>query len=180
MATSTKSPGTLAEDTSAGTQSWSNAGNAAANDGSYATASGAIGQVTYYLKATNFGFGLTSSSTVNGIQVRVEAKHAGCMGGSSFVDVKLVKAGTIQATDKATGSLTTSDAYYTFGATDDLWSDTWSYSDINNSGFGVAVSFNLMSPSTCTVYVDHVEIIITYTDSGGGTPTTIRQPIWFW
>ena len=163
--TGATSPGTLANDSSIGTRSWSDVNNAAASDDSYAYATGNAGAITNYLKATNFGFSIPTGATINGITVQVEAKHAMQMGGCNFLGVRLVKNGVIQTTNKATGSTTSSDATYTFGSTSDLWSNTWSKSDIENSGFGVVVAFQIYSPILAYVYVDHITISIEYTEN---------------
>jgi type II secretory pathway pseudopilin PulG len=70
------SPGTLANDNSTGTVAWSNPQNAAASDDSYATSTSSGSQLTYYLKATNFGFSLPSDSTISGIEAGVERKFS--------------------------------------------------------------------------------------------------------
>jgi hypothetical protein len=61
---------------------------------------------------------------------------------TNFNSVRLVKGGVISGDNKATGSITTSDAYYSFGGAADLWGLTLTESDIEASGFGVVVSFN--------------------------------------
>ena len=64
------------------------------------------------------------------------------MGTTSFTNVKIIKAdGTIGATNKATGSLTTTDSYYSFGGAADLWGEAWESTDINDVDFGIVVSF---------------------------------------
>ncbi len=57
-------------------------------------------------------------------------------------EVKLVKSdGSIGIENKAkTGVWPSSDEYFSYGASDDLWSETWSASDINDSDFGVVLS----------------------------------------
>ena len=64
------------------------------------------------------------------------------MGTTDFNAVQIVKAdGSIGTTNKATGNLTTSDAYYSFGGAADKWDETWTAANINHANFGVAVSF---------------------------------------
>ncbi len=55
--------------------------------------------------------------------------------------VRIIKGGSIGSTDKASaeawpGTL----AYSTYGGDSELWGETWSYSDINSSDFGIAIS----------------------------------------
>lgn len=54
-------------------------------------------------------------------------------------EVLIVKAGTISGTNKGTNSpITTTEAYSSYGGSSDLWGLSWTYSDINDSTFGVA------------------------------------------
>lgn len=59
-------------------------------------------------------------------------------------EVKIVKSdGTIGSTNKASASAwSNSDAYTTYGGPYDLWGETWTYADINDSDFGVVISAN--------------------------------------
>lgn len=56
--------------------------------------------------------------------------------------VSIVKSnGTIGSENKAiAGNWPTSDTYSSYGSSSDLWSETWSYSDINDVDFGVVIS----------------------------------------
>src|SRR5690606_31541685 len=69
----------------------------------------------------------------------------------------------------------------------DLWTNTWTPADINNSGFGVALSVesNLIF-STLTATVDYIQVTVSYTLNGvewyvtstGGTPVEIGTNPW--
>lgn len=169
------SPGTLADDSGTGTVSWSNPSNASSSNNSYATAFFGFGAggPSHYLKCTNFGFSIPAEATITGITVEIEKKDATSDGGTNEQArdnrVRLVKAGTIQSTDKAAGSTNwpQNDAYSTYGGSADLWSGTWTPSDINNSGFGVAISakWEAFDPESAnvTASIDHVRITINYT-----------------
>ena len=74
-------PGTMA--TSAGTGSdvnWTSADNAKLSDNAYATVvlskSPTSSNGSYYLKATNFGFSIPASATINGITASIEKKSS--------------------------------------------------------------------------------------------------------
>ncbi|MCX8015963.1 MAG: prepilin-type N-terminal cleavage/methylation domain-containing protein [Patescibacteria group bacterium] len=118
-----------------------------------------------YLKATGFGFSLPSTANILGIKVEIEAK-ASVASTLTINEVLLVKSGSIVGSSKSGGLLTASDAYYSFGDTTDLWGTTWSYSDINNSNFGVVVSVFNPTTSARTAYIDHIRITVYYTSSG--------------
>jgi hypothetical protein len=75
---------------------------------------------------------------------------------TNFNSVRLVKGGVISGDNKATGSITTSDAYYSFGGAADKWGLSLTESDVEASNFGVVVSFNGTgnSPNYTTNYLE--------------------------
>lgn len=159
--TVTASPTLCANDPGIGTQPWSNPINATASDNQYATASGSNSQITNYLKCTGYNFSIPSNATITGITVGVEDHSQRTM-----VDyaVQLVKGGTVQATNYATNTrFPRSDAYTTYGSATDVWGNSWTPADINNSAFG-AVFAAQRGPynSTDTAYVDHIQITVDY------------------
>ncbi len=137
-------PGTLADDSAVGTVAWTNPGNAATDDGSYATSVNSSGdETTHYLKATNFGFSIPSSTTIDGIVVEVDRKGSFAAGGNNCKDstVSLVKAGAVAGNNKATATnWPTDEEYATYGASNDVWGLSWTYNDINASNFGMVIS----------------------------------------
>lgn len=160
MTTTTNHPGTMANDSSYGSNGWSNPDNAKTSNDSYATVSFASQLISNYLKATNFGFAVPTGATINGILVDIEEKQAS---GTSIIDsrVRIVKGGTIGSTDKSTGATwPTTEAYVAYGSSSDLWGDTWSVSDINGSTFGFVVS---NSGSSGIASVDDMRITVYYT-----------------
>ena len=136
------SPGTLADDATVGLQPWTDPTNAASSNDSYTTASMTV-SVSHYLKATNFGFSVPTGATITGILVEIEkSKTGGAINNATDNIVKIVKSdGTIGTEDKKlAGTWPTTDAYYSYGSLSDLWSETWTYSDINDADFGVVIS----------------------------------------
>ena len=134
------------QDASAGTTSWDNLSNATVVDNTYAssTMSGNTGDSasSYYIKVLDWGFELPSNAVILGVVVTIKHKASGT--GVRATEVKLVKGGTIQATNKGIDSAnigTTDDTYDTYGAIDDLWSGTWTAGDINDEDFGVVVRY---------------------------------------
>jgi Glycosyl hydrolase catalytic core len=139
-----RAPGTLADDAGTGTLTWSNVGNAKSSDGFYATVEKSSGTATaHYLRATNFGFSVPGGETIVGIQATVERSESTANSGEvTDARVRIVKGGSIKSTeDKSTGAKwPLTDTFVPFGGKGDLWGNTWTTSDINNSGFGVAIS----------------------------------------
>ncbi len=92
--------------------------------------------------------------------------------------MRIVKGGTIGSTDK--GSATnwpTSDASVNYGGAADLWGESWSYSDINDSGFGAALAAASTGSGTRTARIDLITITVAYTEAAGGgqPPRTMHQ-----
>lgn len=163
-ATAATLPGTGANNTGVGTLAWTNPANAQADDGSYATVTSAANNaVTNYLRATNFGFAVPAGSVVTGVRVEVELKGSVA---NTWRDtsVRLVKAGTGGGTSLHYGAvLPTSDAVWAYGSgQNDCWGNTLGVSDVNNSGFGVELSFTHLTTTSSTVSVDYVKLTVYY------------------
>lgn len=173
------SGGTFANDTTVGSSNWASLSAAAASDDVRAD-SGALGTTaTYYLKATNFGFSI--SGTIDGITVAIERQGVS-FSGQKFRDfsLKLVKSGSVTGSDYAATSTdwpNGTDATATYGGATDLWGTTWTDTEINDSGFGVAISgkaFNF-GKGGVTGFIDHISITVNYTAGGAaGQPTSKR------
>lgn len=182
--------GTAADDATVGTISWANPTNATASDNSRADATLTTGTISHYLKATNFGFSIPAVATINGITVAWELLDQSAIVRAIDYAVRIVKGGTIGATDKGRGATAWpgSDAFVSFGGESDLWGETWTVDDINASTFGAAISAKTGDPGySGHAYIDSVRITITYTlpaptvtaisptsgPSGGGTSVTV-------
>jgi hypothetical protein len=170
------SPGTMADDASVGAIAWSFPDNAKISDNAYATLYG--NAVSHYLKATNYGFSIPAGATINGILVEIERRGESEVAGYvKDYEVKIVKAdGTIGSTNKAdtVTHYPSTDTYKSYGGIADLWGETWSPTQVNDSDFGVVLSSSLVSgggPDYGYPYVDHIRITVYYTIGGvGGDP----------
>jgi len=138
--------------TSVGTLAWAGTGNTAALDGSYASAAplvALLGTVTTeYLQITKFGFSIPNTYTICGVSATISRANTALVSiGESISDnsLLLVKAGTPTGSNHAAGGawpFATITAA-TYGNSTDGWASTWLPSDINNSGFGIALSANI-------------------------------------
>lgn len=157
------SPATTADDASIGNVAWTNPGNAAASDASYATSILLITQTTHLLKCTNFGFAIPVRATITGILVEFQQLST-VLNGTTDNSVKIIKSdGTYGSTDKKSASLwPTVEAYASYGSSSDMWGESWTPWDINQVGFGVAISASATLASTAEI--DHVRITVTYTE----------------
>jgi len=139
------------DNASIGALPWAGAGNTAALDGSYATASplvALLGTVsTHYLQITNFGFSIPSSYTVCGVTATIARGETALLTIGNITDnaVVLVKAGTPIGSNHAGlgswpyGTITTAN----YGSSTDGWGTAWATTDINDPGFGIALSANI-------------------------------------
>lgn len=153
---------------------WTSAINAASSNNVYTTTTASHfggGNVSNYILAQGFNVSIPTGSTVQGIEVEVEAKR-GSSDSATFNRVRLIKSGTIQATDLADGTtISSSDTYYAFGGSASLWGTTFTESQVEQSSFGVAISVGMGSTGD-TVSIDHIRVRVTYNP----TPTISSGP----
>jgi hypothetical protein len=160
-----RAPGTVADDSGTGTLTWSNVGNAKSADGFYSTVEKTSGTATaHYLKATNFGFSVPGGETIVGIQATIDRSESTASSGEvTDARVRIVKGGSIKATeDKSTGAKwPLTNTFVAFGGPKDLWGNSWTTTDINNSGFGVAISPVVKGVGgTRKAQVDEIELTV--------------------
>lgn len=174
--------GTAANDASIGFVAWTNTSNATgATDASFAACTYSAPNTGNYLKVTNFGFSVPTGATIQGIVVAVQKKKSA--GGDDVIDqaVRIVKGGTIGATDRGTADqwpTPTSDSV-PYGSASDLWGETWTAADVNASTFGAAVA---PAPADTlfgagTAQVDAVTITVTYADAGSLVPVRVARRV---
>lgn len=156
--------GTFATDNILGAVAWTSASNAQISDNSYATAVLLLGQISNYLKITNYGFNIPPDATITGITVNVE-RSSNTLNGTHDSSVKLTISGAVTGNDKANTGLEwpTSDTVATYGSATDLWGGAWTPSLINNSTFGVEVAS--VADLANTAQIDYVSITVDYIGS---------------
>lgn len=109
----------------------------------------------------NYGFAIPAGKTINGIQVRLDAK-VDSTGGAPKICVELSSnnGGTWTAA-KSTATLTTSEASYILGGAADTWGRSWASGDFSNATFRVRVT-NVASNSSRDFSLDWVAVQVTY------------------
>lgn len=177
----TRSAGTVEDDSGTGTVTWSNPSNATTSDTNYATATGSATE-SHYLKATSFGYDIPDGKKITGIKMEAQVKSNAPPMPQDEIDngkSRLVKAGTIQSTDRNYyANWTSSEVYMPFPqtGTTDLWGDTWiagdgsATNDVNNTGFGFALTA-FFSLNSHTASVNHIRATIYYGDAANSTIT---------
>lgn len=153
-----------------GGASWTNPGNAASSNNSYATATIASGGTSSRLLATNFGFSIPTGATITGVKLEIEAKAS--LGSSLWSDGtigwnghQIIKGGTRVGngggtTNKGWG---TSDSYQSGGDSTFLWNTTLTPADVNASNFGISCPLANIGGSSITASVDHIRLTVYYT-----------------
>jgi hypothetical protein len=170
-AQSTKtSAGTAADLSSIGSVSWTNPGNAKASDNSYATVELSTSQESHYLAVSNFSFALPEGATVTGVIATPERQATKAVPGGRVIRdnaIRLLKAGAAVGNNQAAGTIwPEADESLAYGASDDDWGVAWAASDINATGFGVAISVKHDSTGAkATAKVDAVTVTVYYTEA---------------
>lgn len=165
-------PSTAVNDTLGSfTDSWVSPTNVGASDGSNAVASSDV--TTKYLKATNYGFSIPDGASIDGIVVEMWRQGGAFQSAGHDEKVELVKGGTIGGTNKATATNWGVFSGFTvsYGSSTDLWGRSWTNTDINSSGFGVAIAGTSSDTNGPTDFkVDYLRITVYYTE--GAPPGT--------
>jgi len=148
---------------------WTNPSNITSSNDSYATyICSDMNCNDAPLYASNFNFNIPGSAVINGIEVRIEKHMTEGIPGSSSAwseEVILFKGSGLHGAKRSTGTLLAwglSDNLDYYGGPNDLWSGTFTASDINSSSFGVVVS--LEGYDYPTLYVDNISMRIYYTN----------------
>ena len=168
-------PGTVADAAGVGTLSWIGPTNAQGtpSTGKYAEGSEGPGQ-THYLKATKFGFAVPSGASIVGIQVSVQRMKANSVNNVTDASVRIVKGGAIkEAVNYASAEAWPFDpslngVVKTYGSPEDLWGNSWLYSDINSPEFGVALSANEQAGTSAFVFGFAITVYYLTAESSSG------------
>lgn len=164
---------TFVSDGTLGTIAMTNPSNAQLSDNSYASAGLLLGQISNYLKVTNFNFSIPTDATITGITVNVE-RNATSLSAVSDNSVRLVVGGVISGDDKSSASTwTTSDVVATYGSSTDMWGLSLIPADINSSTFGVVI--NAAASLAATVNIDQVLLTVDY--QGSNRPQLFGQRV---
>ncbi|MCX6747150.1 MAG: hypothetical protein NTU63_03400, partial [Candidatus Pacearchaeota archaeon] len=165
---SLKQSSTIITDSSNGGQiNWSSPMNATTTDGKNASiASVPVGNKSVYLKATNYGFAIPLGSAILGINVTIRKSNSN-VGRIRDLEVKLVKDGIIQATNKSSSASWGTNGQFTtisYGGPENLWATTWTPEDINAVNFGVVFSvYNINAASAgADTRIDSILISVNY------------------
>lgn len=131
---------TVANDNSIGVAAWTGLTNIASSNNVDATVTNSPGDISQYLKQTNYPFSIPAGSIILGIEVYIEHRANG-NGSTEDYAVYLVKGGVISGNNKAVaGSWPGSDTGRTYGGPTDLWGLTLTRADVLASDFGCVIA----------------------------------------
>jgi hypothetical protein len=146
-----------------------NPANAYANDGLFAVDTNSGNGSSTSCTSSNkdrhlfYGYGLAipAGSTIQGIEVRLDAKVDSTSGSPKLCVQLSWNGGVSWTTAKATTSLTRNEATYLLGSASDLWGRTWSSGDFGNTNFRVRV-VSVASSTSRDFSLDWVAVRVTY------------------
>ena len=144
-----------------GNSNWNNPEYSYASDNLYMTTT-TTGEDGATVKLYNFGIPIPSGSTINGIEVGIEAKISMAKGLRKVRARLMYNERTSETTTyNETAPLTTSDTYYTLGYPTDTWGRNWNVVDFSNDNFAVRVTSNMNKDYT--ISLNHVRVKVYYT-----------------
>jgi|GEM_PF-287690 len=125
----------------------------------------------------NYGFTLPAGATINGIEIRLDAKVDSTSGAPKLCVQLSWDGGTSWTTAKSTTTLTTAEATYILGSPTDTWGRIWSDTNFSDANFRVRV-IDVASSTTRDFSLDWVGAQVTYTAgvSPTATPTNTSAP----
>lgn len=122
----------------------------------------------------DYGFSIPGGSTVNGIEVRLDAR-ADSTSGTPRICVQLSwNGGTTWTTAKTSPNLTTTLATFTLGNATDTWGRTWNVNDFGNANFRVRL-INIASNTSRDFTLDWVAVRVHYVVPA--PPTITSTPV---
>jgi hypothetical protein len=109
----------------------------------------------------NYGASIPASSTINGIEVRLDA-WADLTTGAPRICAELSwNGGTSWTAVKTTTNLTSTQATYTLGSATDNWGRSWAISDLSNANFRVRLT-DLSTNNARDFRLDYVAVRISF------------------
>lgn len=135
-----------------GTHPWININNLKISDNVYTNTK--IGQTlesnppiyysSYYIKMSDFGFDIPADAKIDGIMLEIERYYSPPSIVAQDLEIKIIKSdGSIGSTNLAESNwLYSSDSnnYEIYGGENNLWGETWTANNINDSNFGIVLS----------------------------------------
>jgi hypothetical protein len=123
----------------------------------------------------NYGFSVPTGATINGIEVRLDAR-ADSTSSSPVMCVQLSwDGGTTWTAAKSTVTLGTSMNTFILGSATDNWGRTWSSGNFTDANFRVRV-IDVSSSTSRDFFLDWVAVRVTYSGGTAVSPTPTPTP----
>ena len=180
-----RTPGTTTDagsgSPSGSTEPWANPNNAQTDDSSWTTQdTDTSSDQGNYILTTNYGFAaesITAGSIIDGIEWRYIRRTESNSQDTLENSVKLIQGGSVAGNELADGVTTwveePSEETFTAGGASELGGLTWTVTDIESSGFGVAISSVSSGAINKLAEIDVVEMRVHFTPPGAGPTAPI-------
>jgi len=136
---------------------WSNPANAYANNGSAASESTVNQKQDWY----NFSFGVPAGATIDGIEVKVEARDIYCDPNGADVELSWNGGASYTSSGKGFDGNCESWSVETLGGATDTWGRSWSDSDFSDANFRIRLSMTGYTGDG--IDVDYIQVKVHYT-----------------
>jgi hypothetical protein len=107
----------------------------------------------------NYNFGLTPTATIQGIEVRLDARADATVGSPKICVQISWDGGTTWTTAKNTSTLGTTEVTYILGAPTDTWGHPWTPGEFTNFRLRI---IDVASNNTRDFFLDYVSVNVTY------------------
>ncbi|MEW6401885.1 MAG: S8 family serine peptidase, partial [Chloroflexota bacterium] len=121
----------------------------------------------------NYNISLPAGATVQGIEVRLDAKTDSTIGDPNLCVSLSWNAATNWSAWKNTSTLTTSEASYILGGSADTWGHNWTATELSNASFQVRIT-DVASDVTRDFSLDWIAVNVTY--SSAAAPSATPSP----
>lgn len=146
-----------------------NAANAGADDGQYAVDNNSGTNTSTSCSANtkdrhtfyNYNLGVPSGATIQGIELRLNAKADSTSGSPRFCVELSWNGGATWTATKSSATLATAETTYILGGVVDMWGRTWSASDFNDPNFRVRLT-SVASNNSRDFSLDWVAVRVRY------------------
>ena len=145
---------------------WSTPSNAFSSNDQYASEDENGQQQDWY----NFGFSIPAGSTIDGIEVRIEANDLDWSGNGAVIELSWNGGTSYTSTGYSFLHSDDSDAITTHGGATDTWGRTWSVAEFSDANFRLKLNKN--GSDFTFVRVDHIEVKVYYTSGAPAASVT--------
>jgi len=168
-----------------GDTEWANINDVKAQDGVFAFNELSGGSKSYILQATNYGFTIPTTATIDGIEVIMLRKDALDMDAILDISARLLRNNNPVGDNYRNLDYWGSDPppsppfipgrnTIQYGSSSDKWGTTWTPAQINDASFGFEIYVNSETESG-KAEIDYIKIKVYYTEAAGVSTSCVMQ-----